>query len=95
MHRIFPVVQFRRLLKLGLVFVIALSISCIFASMFQCVPIYKFWDTLGGELAPQLGGRCINVRRYFLISGSINTFTDFALLALVGWPRSLGRENRS
>lgn len=83
MHRIFPVVQFRRLLKLGLVFVIALSISCIFASMFQCVPIHKFWETLGGELAPQLGGRCINVRHYFLISGAINTFTDFALLALV------------
>ncbi|KAI4204796.1 MAG: hypothetical protein LQ350_000862 [Teloschistes chrysophthalmus] len=65
MHRIFPVVQFRRLLKLGL-----------------CVPIHKFWETLGGELAPQLGGRCINVRHYFLISGAINTFTDFALLAL-------------
>ncbi|KAL8636285.1 MAG: hypothetical protein Q9228_006308, partial [Teloschistes exilis] len=51
--------------------------------MFQCVPIHKFWETLGGQLAPQLGGRCINVRHYFLISGAVNAFTDFALLALV------------
>ncbi|KAI4277218.1 MAG: hypothetical protein LQ337_001932 [Flavoplaca oasis] len=29
-----------------------------------------------------MGARCINVQKYFVISGSINTFTDFALLAM-------------
>lgn len=83
LYRIFPIVQFRRILKASLVFVIALTIACVFVSIFQCVPIHKFWETLGGKFAPQLGGRCINVQNYFVISGSINTFTDFALLAMV------------
>lgn len=83
LYRIFPIVQFRRLIWFALGFVTALSVACVFASMFQCVPIEKFWQTLGGVLVPQLGGRCINVRLYFLISGSINTVTDFALLAMV------------
>ena len=84
MYRIFPIVQFRRLLKACLVFVIALTVSCILASIFQCIPIHRFWETLAGALAPELGGRCINVQLYFIISGAINTSTDFALLALVG-----------
>ncbi|KAL8948387.1 MAG: hypothetical protein Q9222_005428 [Ikaeria aurantiellina] len=67
---------------MSLVFVVALTISCVFTSVFQCVPIHKFWETMAGELAPQLGGRCVNVRSYFVITGSINTFTDFALLAM-------------
>ncbi|KAI4139555.1 MAG: hypothetical protein L6R39_006225 [Caloplaca ligustica] len=82
LYRIFPIVQFRRLLKASLVFVIALTFSCVLVSIFQCIPIYKFWETYAGTLAPQLGGRCIDVRLYFLLSGAINTFTDFALLAL-------------
>lgn len=83
MHRIFPIVQFRRLLKACSVFVIALTVSCIFASIFQCVPVHKFWETSGGELTDESGGRCIDVDLYFLVSGAINAFTDFALLALV------------
>ncbi|KAL8654808.1 MAG: hypothetical protein Q9226_003291 [Calogaya cf. arnoldii] len=82
MYRIFPIAQFRRILKASLIFVIALTISCVMASIFQCIPVHMFWETLGGKLAPQLGGRCINVRSYFLISGSINAITDFALLAM-------------
>lgn len=83
MYRIFPVVHFRRLLMATLVFVVGLTIACVVTSVFQCVPIPAFWETLGGELTPQLGGRCINVRLYFLIGGGISTFTDFALLAVV------------
>ncbi|KAL9600311.1 MAG: hypothetical protein Q9219_003261 [cf. Caloplaca sp. 3 TL-2023] len=56
----------------------ALSLSCILVSIFQCVPIHMFWDTLAGRLAP---ARCINVQTYFLVGGGINTFTDFVLLA--------------
>ncbi|KAL8801103.1 MAG: hypothetical protein Q9182_004696 [Xanthomendoza sp. 2 TL-2023] len=82
MHRIFPIVQFRRLLTLSLVFVVSLTVACVVVTIFQCIPVYKFWETLGGKLTPQLGGQCINVRLYFIISGSINTFTDFVLLAM-------------
>ncbi|KAL8709355.1 MAG: hypothetical protein Q9220_005948 [cf. Caloplaca sp. 1 TL-2023] len=82
MYRIFPIIQFRRLLQMSSVFVTALTIACVLTSVFQCIPIQKFWETLAGALAPLLGGRCINVRIYFLITGSINTLTDFSLLAL-------------
>ncbi|KAI4183026.1 MAG: hypothetical protein L6R41_005636 [Letrouitia leprolyta] len=82
MYRIFPIVQFRRILIGCLVFVIALTVSVILVSMFQCVPIHKFWETLAGELSHELGGRCIDVDTYFLVAGGINTVTDFALLAL-------------
>ncbi|KAI4244101.1 MAG: hypothetical protein L6R40_003085 [Gallowayella cf. fulva] len=97
MYRIFPIVQFRRLLVGGLVFVIALTVSCVFVSIFQCIPVHKFWETLGGELAPELGGRCINVRSYFVISGSINTITDFVLLAMpipILWRLRTGRPQK-
>ncbi|KAL8888010.1 MAG: hypothetical protein Q9205_002299 [Flavoplaca limonia] len=82
MYRIFPIVQFRRILKASLVFVVALTVACVIVSIFQCIPVHKFWETLGGELAPLMGARCINVQKYFVISGAINTFTDFALLAM-------------
>ena len=88
MYRIFPIVQFRRLLKATLAFVIALTVSCVVVSIFQCIPVHRFWETLGGKLAPLLGGRCVNVRSYFIISGAINAFTDFALLAMVCFGRS-------
>ena len=66
-----------------LTFVILFTTACILVCIFQCIPIHDFWDTLAGALSPQLGGRCVKVELYFLISGSINTVTDFALLALV------------
>lgn len=31
----------------------------------------------------QSGGRCVNTQLFYLVSGAINTITDFALLALV------------
>ena len=82
-YRIFPIVQFRRILLWCNHFVVCLTISCVFVSVFQCIPIHAFWDTLAGTLTPELGGRCINVELYFLIVGSINAATDFVLLALV------------
>lgn len=66
----------------ALAFVITFTVICTFVSIFQCRPIHDFWDTLAGKLSEKLGGRCINIGRYFLISGSINTIIDFTLLAL-------------
>ena len=77
--RIFPIRQFRMVLKGALVFVLSLTGSCLLVSMLQCIPIHDFWDTYAGRLH---GGRCINVTTYFMVVGGINTFTDFALLAL-------------
>ncbi|KAL8916431.1 MAG: hypothetical protein Q9208_008517 [Pyrenodesmia sp. 3 TL-2023] len=82
MYRIFPIVQFRRLLMASLLFVVALTIASVVTSVFQCVPIHAFWESFAGKLAPLLGGRCIDVRLYFLVNGSIMTVTDFVLLAL-------------
>ncbi len=66
----------------ALTFVIALTVACILVSIFQCVPIHDFWDTLGGTLSKELGGHCIRIELYFLVAGAINTVTDFALLAM-------------
>ena len=61
----------------------ALTIAYVTVSICQCLPIYAFWESLGGALAPALGFRCINVNRYFLAAGAINTVTNFVVLALV------------
>lgn len=81
-YRIFPVVQFRRILLWANHFVVCLTIVCVLVSVFQCVPVHDFWDTLAGTLRPTSGGRCIDVELYFLIAGAINAATDFVLLAL-------------
>lgn len=81
-YRIFPIAQFRKALIFLLYFVIALTISCLLVSMLQCVPIHDFWDTLAGTLGPLSKAKCINIQKFFLISGAINAVTDFALLAL-------------
>ncbi|KAM0794797.1 hypothetical protein BDR22DRAFT_670235 [Usnea florida] len=77
-YRIFPVVQLRRILLWFTCYVVCVTISCIFVSVFQCIPVHTFWDTFAGQLK---GGKCINVQLYFLITGIINAATDFALLA--------------
>lgn len=81
-YRIFPIAQFRKALIFLLYFVIALTISCLLVSLLQCVPIHDFWDTLAGKLDPLSKAKCINIQKFFLISGAINAVTDFALLAL-------------
>lgn len=80
LYRIFPVVQFRRLLLYISFIVFAFITGCIIASIFQCGPVNAFWNTLAGALP---GGHCIHIRAYFLTAGAINTVTDFILLALV------------
>ena len=82
-YRIFPIVQFRRILIWCNYFVVCLTITCILVSIFQCIPIHDFWDTLAGKLTSDLGGRCIDVELYFLTVGAVNAATDFVLLALV------------
>lgn len=83
LYRIFPIIQFRRILFGAALFVLCLGIALIPVTIWTCTPIHAFWTTLGGGLKSQLGGRCVNTQLFYLVSGAINTVTDFALLALV------------
>ena len=55
----------------ALAFVIAFTIAIILVCIFQCVPVRDFWDSIAGVLSPELGGRCIKVQLYFLVSGYV------------------------
>lgn len=82
-YRIFPIVQFRRILMYCGLFVVAFTVSIIIVFIWQCTPISAFWTTLAGELPGTHPGRCIKVELFLIIIGSINAATDFALLVLV------------
>ena len=79
-YRIFPIVQYRRLLVLWAIFTTCLTISTLVVCILQCIPISGFWTTFAGTLP---GAKCVHVVRYILIAGSLNAATDFVLLALV------------
>ncbi|KAL9068514.1 MAG: hypothetical protein Q9161_006163 [Pseudevernia consocians] len=81
-YRIFPIVQFRRILKYCGMFVVAFTTSIILVFIWQCTPISAFWTTFAGQLPGKHSGRCIKVERFLIIIGSINAATDFALLVL-------------
>ena len=53
------------------------------AFVLECIPVKDYWLTFGGALRPADGGRCINIIRFLLVNGSVNTVTDFSLLLLV------------
>ena len=57
----------------------AFNITSIIVVILECIPITDFWVHEGGKN----GGRCINVIKFLLVNGSINTVTDFVLLLLV------------
>ena len=78
MHRIFPIVHFRRFLIGCHVFVALLGTSAILVAIFPCTPIRDFWDTIGGKL----GGKCVNALSFFKSTGSLNAAFNFVLLAL-------------
>ncbi|KAK4694299.1 hypothetical protein P7C71_g3261, partial [Lecanoromycetidae sp. Uapishka_2] len=80
-YRIFPIVQFRRILMYCGAFVVAFTTSSVITYICQCSPIDAFWTTLAGTL-PGHSGSCIKVKIFLLTIGAINTATDFALLVL-------------
>ncbi|KAF6225969.1 hypothetical protein HO173_012636 [Letharia columbiana] len=79
-YRIFPIVSFRRIISACGAFVLAFEVASTVVFILECTPVHDFWVALGGYLAPELGGRCINLVKFLLVNGSINTVTDFALL---------------
>ena len=82
-YRIFEHRSFRRILGAFAIFVVAFEIASIMAFVLECIPVKDYWLTYGGALHPSDGGRCINIIRFLLVNGSINTVTDFSLLLLV------------
>ncbi|KAI0417330.1 hypothetical protein F5X98DRAFT_374933 [Xylaria grammica] len=54
---------------------IGMMIGVFFATVLQCIPINKTWETT-------LEGKCIDRRILFTISSSFNIFTDMLILAL-------------
>lgn len=83
-YRIFPVVPFRRIVLACGVFVLAFGTASTISLILACTPVSDFWLSLSGGLKSKLRGNCISIRRLLLINGGINTFTDIALLILVG-----------
>lgn len=89
-YRIFPIVQYRRILQLWAVFTACLVLSSVLVCIFQCIPVSGFWTTFAGTIP---GARCINVIKFFLIAGGINAATDFILLAMVCLHLSASRQD--
>ncbi|KAK4452496.1 hypothetical protein QBC34DRAFT_483140 [Podospora aff. communis PSN243] len=54
---------------------IALLIAVLFASIFTCVPVYKYWD----RATP---GRCNNEALQYLITSGLTVLTDILVLAI-------------
>ena len=79
-YRIFPIVQYRRILKGWFVFTACLTVSALLVCIFQCVPVSGFWTTFAGTLS---GAKCVNVNKFVVVAGDINAVTDFILLAMV------------
>ena len=49
----------------------------------ECMPVKDYWLTYGSGRGAPDGGRCIDLIKFLLVNGSINTVTDFTLLILV------------
>lgn len=78
-YRIFPIIHYRRILLGCNIFVACWLVSCLLTSILQCIPVHNFWRMY--DTNPQ----CIKMVPYLLISGGINTATNFILLAMVSF----------
>ena len=57
-------------------FVIVTAIASVTASIFQCTPIHKAWDTAA------IRGSCININALFLASAGLDVFQDALIYVL-------------
>ena len=82
-YRIFEHRSFRRILGACGFFVVVFEIASTLTFILECIPVKAYWLSYGSGIPPPDGGRCINIIRFLLVNGSINTVTDFSLLLLV------------
>ncbi len=53
----------------------ALMVAVLFASIFTCVPIHKYWNAA-------VAGRCNNMMLQYLITSGLTVLTDILVLAI-------------
>jgi len=53
----------------------ALMVAVLFASIFTCMPIHKYWDAA-------VPGRCNNMMLQYLITSGLTVLTDILVLAI-------------
>lgn len=76
-YRIFSVdAWFRYTSYGGIAFIVSSGIAYIIATIFQCTPIYGFWDKTAKDL------HCVNSAPFWQSYAVLNIITDFAILAL-------------
>lgn len=68
---------YRRVIWGVLIFVVASVLACLLASIFQCTPIHKAWDTTG-----LVQGHCINVNTLFFANAGLDIFQDAIIYVL-------------
>ena len=73
-HRIFPLKWFKRAILFLAFFIVAYSITQMFGTIFQCVPIRSKWT-------PDITPKCINYVAMIIGFGVVNILTDFIMLA--------------
>ncbi|EFX04979.1 integral membrane protein [Grosmannia clavigera kw1407] len=76
--RIFPDRNVRRILWSTVAFVVGVSVSFIFLSMFQCRPISYYWTAWDGEHK----GHCINGNAIAWAHAAFSIIVDFWMLAI-------------
>ncbi|KAG0137442.1 hypothetical protein HOY82DRAFT_477493 [Tuber indicum] len=67
--------KFRNLIYLGIFLVSSIGVAFTFTVIFQCRPVPAYWD-------PTVAGKCLHTRAPYLVSGVLNTFTDFYVFLL-------------
>lgn len=83
LYRIFPIVSFRRIVIGCGALILAFQTASVIVAIFACTPVSAFWLTFMGRLPSPLRHRCINLPKFLIAQGSINTVTDIVLLLLV------------
>ena len=68
---------YRRIIWGVMAFVVVSAFACVLASIFQCTPIVRAWDTTG-----QVKGTCINVNALFFSNAALDIFQDAIIYVL-------------
>ena len=76
-YRIFCIeTWFRYASYSGIAFIVSSGIAYIIATIFQCTPVYGFWDKTTEDV------QCFNCAAFWQSYAVLNIVTDFAILAM-------------
>lgn len=80
--RIFPTLNFQRVVFGLMGLSICFGISNTFTMIFQCSPVSYFWDGWTGEYT----GVCININAFSWYKAAMQIAMDVAIIGLPIWP---------